>query len=88
MDVVDISSLSKTVLLATFAVTILLGAVMQKTSFCTMGAVSDIFIMSSWDRLKQWFLAIGVAIIGFALLSYSGLIDPLKSIYTGSRFLW
>jgi hypothetical protein len=88
MDVVDISSLSKTVLLATFAVTILLGAVMQKTSFCTMGAVSDIFIMSSWDRLKQWFLAIGIAIIGFALLSYSGFIDPLKSIYTGSRFLW
>jgi uncharacterized membrane protein YedE/YeeE len=88
MDVVEISNLSKTVLLATFAVTILLGAVMQKTSFCTMGAVSDIFIMSSWDRLKQWFLAIGVAIIGFTLMSYSGFIDPLKSIYTGSKFLW
>ena len=88
MDAVDISSLSKTVLLATFAVTFLLGAVMQKTGFCSMGAVSDIFIMSSWDRLKQWFLAIGVAIIGFALMSYLGLIDPLKSIYTGSKFLW
>jgi len=50
MDAVDISSLSKAVLLATFAVTFLLGAVMQKTGFCSMGAVSDIFIMSSWDR--------------------------------------
>jgi uncharacterized membrane protein YedE/YeeE len=88
MDAVDISSLSKTVLLATFAVTFLLGAVMQKTGFCSMGAVSDIFIMSSWDRLKQWFLAIGVAIIGFALMSYFGFIDPLKSIYTGTKFLW
>ena len=88
MDAVDISSLSKTVLLATFAVTFLLGAVMQKTGFCSMGAVSDIFIMSSWDRLKQWFLAIGVAIIGFALMSYLGFIDPLKSIYTGTKFLW
>ena len=88
MDVVDISYLSKSVLWATFAITFFLGAVMQKTGFCSMGAVSDIFIMSSWDRLKQWFLAIGVAIIGFTLMSYFGLIDPLKSMYTGSRLLW
>ena len=88
MDAVDISSLGKSVLLATFAITFLLGAVMQKTGFCSMGAVSDIFIMSSWDRLRQWFLAIGIAIIGFALMSYLGLIDPLKSMYTGSKFLW
>ncbi len=88
MDAVDIPSLSRTVLLATFAVTFLLGAVMQKTGFCSMGAVSDVFIMSSWDRLKQWFLAIGVAIVGFTLMSYFGIIDPLKSIYTSSKFLW
>jgi uncharacterized membrane protein YedE/YeeE len=88
MDVVDISSLSKSVLWATFAITFFLGAVMQKTGFCSMGAVSDVFIMSSWDRLKQWFLAIGVAIIGFTFMSYFGLIDPLKSMYTGSKFLW
>ena len=88
MDVVDIKSLSQSVLWATFALTFILGAVMQKTGFCSMGAVSDIFIMSSWDRLKQWFLAIGVAIIGFALMSYLGWIDPLKSFYTGNKFLW
>ena len=88
MDAVDISSLSKYVLIATFAITFLLGAVMQKTGFCSMGAVSDAFIMSSWDRLRQWFLAIGVAIIGFALMSYLGQIDPLKSIYTSSKLLW
>ena len=88
MDVVDINSLSRTVLWATFAITFLLGATMQKTGFCSMGAVSDVFIMSSWDRLRQWFLAIGVAIVGFALMSYLGLIDPLKSFYTGNKFLW
>jgi uncharacterized membrane protein YedE/YeeE len=88
MDVVDINSLSKSVLWATFAITFLLGAIMQKTGFCTMGAISDAFIMSSWDRLRQWFLAIGVAIVGFALMSYCGLIDPLKSFYTGNKFLW
>lgn len=88
MDAVDISLISKSVLWATFAITFVLGAVMQKTGFCSMGAVSDIFIMSSWDRLRQWFLAIGVAIIGFALMSYFGWIDPLKSIYTSNRLLW
>lgn len=88
MDVVDINSLSKSVLWATFAITFLLGAVMQKTGFCSMGAVSDVFIMSSWERLRQWFLAIGVSIVGFTLLSYMGLIDPLKSFYTSNKFLW
>ena len=88
MDVVDINSLSRSVLWATLAITFALGAVMQKTGFCTMGAVSDVFIMSSWGRLRQWFLAIGVAIIGFTLMSYFGLIDPLKSFYTGNKFLW
>ena len=33
MDAVDISSLSRSVVLATFAITFLLGAVMQKTGF-------------------------------------------------------
>lgn len=88
MEVVDVASLGKSVLWATFVITFVLGAVMQKTGFCSMGAVSDIFIMSSWDRLRQWFLAIGVAIIGFALMSFLGLIDPLKSFYTGNKFLW
>ena len=88
MDVVDIASLTKSALLASFIATFILGATMQKTGFCSMGAVSDIFIMNSWDRLKQWFLAIGVAIIGFAVMSYIGLIDPLTSFYTGNKFLW
>ena len=88
MDVVDINSLGKSVLWATFVLTFLLGAIMQKTGFCSMGAVSDVFIMSSWDRLRQWFLAIGVAIVGFALMSYVGAIDPLKSFYTSNKFLW
>ena len=88
MDVVDVQFLGKSVLLATFFITFALGMVMQKTGFCSMGAVADVFIASSWDRLKQWFLAIGVAILGFVLLSHLGQIDPLKSIYTGSKFLW
>lgn len=88
MEAVDISAAKNLVLLATFVITFALGAVMQKTGFCSMGAVSDIFIMSSWTRLKQWFLSIGVAIVGFAFMSYFGMIDPLKSFYTANKLLW
>ncbi|OIM98580.1 MULTISPECIES: YeeE/YedE family protein [unclassified Polynucleobacter] len=88
MEVVDIHSLGKSVLWATFAITFTLGAVMQKTGFCSMGAISDVFIVSSWNRLRQWFLAIGVAILGFTFLSHFGLIDSLKTIYTSNKFLW
>jgi uncharacterized membrane protein YedE/YeeE len=88
MDAVAIASLGKIVLWSTFGITLVLGIVMQKTGFCTMGAVSDGFIMSNWTRLKQWSLAIGVAMIGVALMSYWGIIDSSKSIYTGSRVLY
>jgi uncharacterized membrane protein YedE/YeeE len=88
MDAIDINSLGKSVLWASFAITFALGMVMQKTGFCSMGAVSDVFIISSWNRLRQWFLAIGVAILGFTFLAHLGLIDSLKSIYTSNKFLW
>ncbi|MBJ7379165.1 MAG: YeeE/YedE family protein [Polynucleobacter sp.] len=84
----QIKALSNQVLWATFAITLALGAIMQKTSFCTMGAVSDGFIMENWSRLRQWALAIGVAILGFAGMSYLGWIDPAKSFYTGNRFFY
>ena len=87
MDVVDISQLSRAVLWAAFVIAFLLGAVMQKTSFCTMGAISDILISNNWNRMRQWFLAIGVAIIGFTVMATLGVIDPLKSIYTSSKLL-
>jgi uncharacterized membrane protein YedE/YeeE len=88
MEVIDIAQLGRFLVWGVFALTFVLGLVMQKTGFCSMGAVSDIFIASSWIRFRQWFLAIGVAIIGFALMSSIGLIDPLKSIYTSNKFLW
>jgi hypothetical protein len=46
MEVVEIHSLGRTVLWATFAITFALGMVMQKTGFCSMGAISDVFIIS------------------------------------------
>ena len=82
----QISSLGSQALLITLLITTVLGAIMQKTSFCTLGAVSDGILMEDWSRMRQWCLAIGIAILGVALMSHLGWIDVSKSFYTGTGY--
>ena len=42
---------------ATFGLALLMGAVVNKTNFCTMGAVSDMVNMGDLGRLRAWLLA-------------------------------
>src|SRR5512139_3549406 len=84
----DISALSTLVLGAAFLLSLLFGALVQRTHFCTMGAISDVVNMGDWTRMLQWGLAIGVAMGGFALMAYTGVIDPTKTIHGGNRWLW
>lgn len=88
MDTVDVVALTRWVLWAGFAVACLFGALAQRTHFCTMGAISDVVNMGDWTRARQWVLAIGVALMGFALLSLRGDIDPSKTLYAGPRLIW
>jgi uncharacterized protein len=88
MQAFELSSLSSQILWATFVFSFLFGAIAQRTHFCTMGAVSDIVNMSDWQRMRQWALAAGVAMIGFAALGYFGKIDPSKTLYASGRVLW
>lgn len=71
-----------------FLVAVAFGAIANKTNFCTMGAVSDWVNMYDKKRLRAWFLAIGVAIIGSQLLQGLGYIDLSKSIYLTANFGW
>ena len=88
MQASDISWLTTQVLWAAFFLSLVFGAIAQRTHFCTMGAVSDVVNMGDWTRMRQWGLAIGVAMIGFAALAYGGLIDPTKTIHSSKRWLW
>jgi uncharacterized membrane protein YedE/YeeE len=88
MPDIDLNALSHTVLWATFALTFVFGAILQRTHFCTMGAVSDAVNIGDWSRMRMWGLAIGVATIGTGVLAWLGLIDTSKTIYTASRLLW
>lgn len=88
MQLSDLNALTSQVLLAAFALSVLFGAITQRTHFCTMGAISDVVNMGDWTRMRQWALAAGVAMIGFAGLSYSGSIDPTKTLHATTRWLW
>ena len=88
MQEVNIPMLTQQVLWGAFAVSFVFGVIAQRSHFCTMGAVSDVVNMGDWTRMRQWGMAIGVAMIGFATLAQMGWIDPAKSMYAGNRWLW
>ena len=88
MQASDLNSLSAQVLLASFALSFVFGAIAQRTHFCTMGAVSDIVNIGDWQRMRQWACAAGVAMLGFGLLAFLGKIDPSKTLYASSRIAW
>jgi uncharacterized membrane protein YedE/YeeE len=86
--VTELVTLTKEVLGAFFLGGLLLGAISQRTHFCTMGAISDVVNMGDWTRARQWLCAIGVAMIGFTALADFGLIDPSKTLYASPRLMW
>src|SRR5689334_20481063 len=76
------------VVAGSFVLAFIFGAVGNKTSFCTMGAVSDWVNMGDTGRMRMWLLAIGVAVLGAAGLHLAGIVDLAKSIYPGPNFTW
>ncbi len=86
ITVAALPGLKATVLWSTFALAFVFGAVAQRTNFCTMGAVADIVNFGDWTRMRQWLLAIAVAILGTTALATAGVIDLSKTLYTAPRF--
>jgi len=88
MNESQLAHLQWLVLSSTAAASLFLGALFHRSHFCTMGAISDVVIMGNFDRLRQWALALAVAIFGFGCMAYAGLINPLQSIYATQDFFW
>ncbi len=79
------------VLGSVFAVAAVMGAVANKTNFCTMGAVSDWVNMEDTGRMRAWLLAIGVAVGGLLLLRLSDKVQlPHNTFppYLTANFAW
>lgn len=75
---------------STFVIALILGAVVNKTNFCTMGAVSDMVNMSDLGRMRAWLLAIAVALIGVLALEPMGLADIGAAFppYRAGQLIW
>lgn len=79
------------VLTIVFAVALVVGAVVNKTNFCTMGAVSDWINMDDTGRLRAWLFAMAIAMLGVAVLEWTGRITlPGDSFppYRTAAFGW
>ena len=88
MNTPDITAITQQVLWASFALSVVLGWIAQRSHFCTMGAIADIANMGDWARMRMWVAAMAVAILGFGMMSSWGWVDASKSLYGGSRWLW
>jgi uncharacterized membrane protein YedE/YeeE len=78
-------TLVQQVLWAGFALGAAFGALAQKSHFCTMGAVADLFSMGDAGRMGMWVLAMGTAALGFNALVAAGLVEAKNSIYAGAE---
>ena len=84
----EVQQLTLQVLGASFAISSMAGVLIHRGHFCTMGAISDWVVMRDATRLRQWALAVAVAIFGFGLMGWLGWISPLSTIYASSQLAW
>jgi uncharacterized membrane protein YedE/YeeE len=79
------------VLSLVFLAAVVLGAVVNKTNFCTMGAVSDWVNMGDTGRMRAWLFAMTVALLGVMLFESAGKLalpsDTFPPYRTGN-FAW
>ncbi len=82
--------IAQQVLLSIFLISVVMGAVVHKTNFCTMGAVSDWVNMGDTARMKAWLLAMVVALLGVTALQYLDVfsLDSSRPPYRTSNFAW
>ena len=86
----DFASAQSFFLWSTFAIALILGAVVNKTNFCTMGAVSDWVNMEDTGRLRAWVLAIAVGVLGVMGLEAAGLVNLSSTFppYRQNNLVW
>ena len=90
MSFANFASAQSFFLWSAFAIALVLGAVVNKTNFCTMGAVSDWVNMGDTGRLRAWVLAIAVAVLGVMALEAAGLINLSGTFppYRQNNLVW
>jgi uncharacterized protein len=84
-------TIHQVVLLSAFAIAAIMGAVMAKTQFCTMGAVSDWVNMGDTGRMRAWVFSMFVALTGVLVLEAAGAVNLYSDtfpLYRTPNFAW
>ncbi len=76
------------VLVLGFALGLVFGAAVQRSNYCTMGAISDLLLMGDSRRARAGVLSIAIALMGSQGLEAFGLADLSKSIYRTPALGW
>ena len=79
------------ILLLAFGIAAVMGAVANKTNFCTMGAVSDWVNMNDTGRMRAWLFAMAVALGGVLLFETTGVVTLGQDTfppYRTENFAW
>lgn len=86
----DFASAQSFFLWSTFVIALIMGAVVNKTNFCTMGAVSDWVNMGDTGRMRAWVLAIAVGVLGVMALEAAGMVNVTNTFppYRQNTFSW
>ena len=86
----DFSSAWSAMIWSTFALAVVMGAIVNKTNFCTMGAVSDWVNMDDKGRMRSWLFAIAVALLGVSILESLGLANTDNAFppYRSGNLIW
>jgi uncharacterized membrane protein YedE/YeeE len=79
------------VLATVFIVAVIMGAVVNKTNFCTMGAVSDWVNIGDTGRMRAWVFAMAVALLGVIAFESAGIVNLSGETfppYRTANFAW
>ncbi|MEW6132047.1 MAG: YeeE/YedE family protein [Pseudomonadota bacterium] len=86
----DFASAQSFFLWSTFVIALIMGAVVNKTNFCTMGAVSDWVNMGDTGRMRAWVFAIGIGVLGVMGLEAAGMVNVTNTFppYRQTNLVW
>ncbi len=75
---------------SSFGIALIMGAVVNKTGFCTMGAISDWVNIGDTGRMRAWVLAIAVGVLGVMALEAAGLVNVTNTFppYRQTNLVW
>jgi uncharacterized protein len=84
----DLLMLRRSVLVGGLLIGLLFGAIAQRSRFCTMGALADLFTFGDARRLRMWATAVLVALLGTQALVLGGAVELGGATQNGRRLAW